>query len=89
MLYASYVFKPDGTVLELQDDEVKEQQQWNSTFADTYEQTAFDKATGWSRWIKANKQRPAKMSAFTEGYTPNEPKHSLFYGRTKRRDSRN
>ena len=40
------------------------------TFADTYEQTAFDKATGWSRWIKANKQRPAKMSAFTEGYTP-------------------
>ena len=76
VLYASYVFKPDGTVLEYQDDEVKEQAQWNSTFADTYEQTAFDKATGWSRWIKANKQRPAKMSVFTEGYTPNEPKRS-------------
>ena len=76
VLYASYVFKPDGTVLEYQDDELKEQAQWNSTFADTYEQTAFDKATGWSRWIKANKQRPAKMSVFTEGYTPNEPKRS-------------
>ena len=33
-----------------------------------------DKATGWSRWIKANKQRPATMSVFTEDYTPNEPK---------------
>ena len=68
--YENYVFKPDGTALRYQDDQLMEQGQWNSTFADTYEQTAFDKATGWSRWIKANKQRPAAMSVFTEGYSP-------------------
>ncbi len=31
---------------------------YGSTFAATYEQTAWDMATGWSRWIKANKMRP-------------------------------
>ena len=72
--YENYIFKPDGTVLIYQDDALTEQAYWSATFASTYEQTAFDKATGWSRWIKANKQRPNPMSAFTEGYTPNEPK---------------
>lgn len=73
----SAVFKPDGIFYLYQDEEeieVDEEGRWGSTFADTYEQTAFDKATGWSRWIKANKQRPATMSVFTEGYNANEPR---------------
>lgn len=73
----SAVFKPDGIVYLYQDEEeieVDEEGRWGSIFADTYEQTAFDKATGWSRWIKANKQRPATMSVFTEGYNANEPR---------------
>ena len=35
---------------------------WPSTLKDTYEQLAFDKATGWSRWLKLNKQLPAYNS---------------------------
>ena len=31
---------------------------WGSTLADTYEQMAFDRATGWSRWLRLNKQWP-------------------------------
>ena len=73
----SAVFKPDGKVelyIEEAETEVNDVQRWASTFADTYEQTAFDKATGWSRWIKINKQRPPTMSVFTEGYNANEPR---------------
>ena len=32
--------------------------EWGSTLADTYEQLAFDRATGWSRWLRLNKQWP-------------------------------
>ncbi len=73
----SAVFHPDGTFYLYSDEEESEpdeQGAWGCTFANTYEQTAFDKATGWSRWIKANKQRPATMSVFTEGYNANEPR---------------
>ena len=35
---------------------------WPSTLEATYEQLAFDKATGWSRWIKLNKQLPCNNS---------------------------
>ena len=35
---------------------------WPSTLADTYEKLAFDKATGWSRWLKQNKQVPCNNS---------------------------
>lgn len=35
---------------------------WPSTLEDTYGQLAFDKATGWSRWIKLNKQLPCNNS---------------------------
>lgn len=31
---------------------------WGSTLADTYEQLAFDRAVGWSRWIRLNNQHP-------------------------------
>ena len=31
---------------------------WKSTLADTYEQLAFDRAVGWSRWLRLNRQWP-------------------------------
>lgn len=31
---------------------------WGSTLADTYEQLAFDRAVGWSRWLRLNRQHP-------------------------------
>ena len=31
---------------------------WGGTLANTYEQLAFDKAVGWSRWIRLNNQWP-------------------------------
>ena len=71
------VFYPDGKVDLFSNEEetvIEEKGLWLGTFADTYEQTAFDKATGWSRWIRANKQRPPTMSIFTEGYNANEPR---------------
>lgn len=37
---------------------VGEPGEWGSTLADTYEQLLFDKATGWSRWLRLNKQWP-------------------------------
>lgn len=73
----SAVFYPDGNALTYaEEEETKPDGQgvWLATFADTYEQTAFDKATGWSRWIKANTQRPPTMSPFTENYNANEPR---------------
>ena len=35
---------------------------WPSTLKDTYEQLAFDKATGWSRWLYLNEQVPCPNS---------------------------
>lgn len=35
---------------------------WRSTLADTYEKLAFDKATGWSRWLYLNEQIPCENS---------------------------
>ena len=32
---------------------------WGSTLADTYEQLVFDRAVGWSRWLRLNRQFPA------------------------------
>lgn len=64
------LYKPDGTC-----DVVfwgaSSSDNWGSTFEQTYEQTKFDKATGWSRWIWANHQRPTVMSLATAGYDPN------------------
>ncbi len=31
---------------------------WGSTLAETYEQLAFDRIVGWSRWLRLNKQWP-------------------------------
>ena len=35
---------------------------WGSTMAFTYEQLAFDRAVGWSRWIRLNQQWPNTFS---------------------------
>ena len=70
------IYKPDGTAIaiDIKDEEIPPYKfDWGSTFADSYEQTAFDKATGWSRWIWTNKQRPATMSAFSKDYKPLYP----------------
>ena len=34
---------------------------WGSTLADTYEQLAFDRAVGWSRWLRLNRQLPNNL----------------------------
>ena len=31
---------------------------WGSTLSATYEQLAFDRIVGWSRWLRLNKQWP-------------------------------
>ena len=35
---------------------------WPSTFADTYQQTAFDRLVGWSRWLLINQAAPPAWS---------------------------
>ncbi|MBO4718307.1 MAG: hypothetical protein J5658_00400 [Prevotella sp.] len=64
------IYKPDGTC-DMVSFGMPASGNWGSTFEQTYEQTKFDKATGWSRWIKANRQRPTVMSLATAGYDPN------------------
>ena len=34
------------------------QRNWGGTLANTYEELAFDKAVGWSRWLRLNRQWP-------------------------------
>ena len=36
---------------------------WGNTLKNTYEQLEFDKVTGWSRWLRLNKQEPNPYSA--------------------------
>ncbi len=35
---------------------------WSSTFADTYQQTTFDRLVGWSRWLLINEAAPPAWS---------------------------
>lgn len=42
---------------------------WGSTGANTYEKLKFDQATGWSRWLKLNKQEPNLLSPTTNDDT--------------------
>lgn len=47
--------------------------EWGSTLAATYQQLAFDKATGWSRWLLLNEQLPCTISLAELHYAlPNE-----------------
>ena len=49
-------YGPDGNVTK------REQSTWGSTGDETYAQLNFEKLTGWSRWIKQNKQKPRTTS---------------------------
>lgn len=52
-------YKWDGTaVANLIPSGEKVDFEWSSTWTDTYEKLAFDKATGWSQWLKKNQQQP-------------------------------
>lgn len=41
---------------------------WPSTFADTYQQTTFDKLVGWSRWLLINESAPPAWSPSSFSY---------------------
>ena len=67
--YGAYIFADNGDLntfkLTQTDDPeyysaepVGDTKKWGSTLADTYEQTAFDRIVGWSRWLRLNKQWP-------------------------------
>ena len=67
--YAAYIYSDNGDMqlfkLTQTDDPeyynaepVGDLKKWGSTLADTYEQTAFDRIVGWSRWLRLNKQWP-------------------------------
>ena len=59
--------------------DTQEAKSYGSTFAATYEQTAWDKATGWSRWIRANKTRPNPMhESLLDGFDFNDPKEDDY-----------
>ena len=42
--------------------ELLEKGTWGNTFADTYQQTTFDKLVGWSRWLLLNQAAPPAWS---------------------------
>lgn len=61
-------YNPNGTYItyeynkDTQSLDVLNSGQWGGTLANTYEQLAFDKATGWSRWLKLNVWEPTVQS---------------------------
>lgn len=71
-LQAATAYYPDGTTTTskyvLGDDsgdghyEFQENGTWPSTFADTYQQTTFDRLVGWSRWLLLNETAPPAWS---------------------------
>ena len=60
--------------------DTKEYGLWGSTGAETYEKLQFDKATGWSRWLKLNEQEPNLVSPTTNNDKWDE---SYIYDRRK------
>ena len=67
--YAGYFYADNGDMYELKlsptdnplfyiAEFVGDTRKWGSTLADTYEQLAFDRIVGWSRWLRLNKQWP-------------------------------
>ena len=58
-----YTYNWDSTAKKFVDEE--KYGPWGSTGAGTYEKLKFDKATGWSRWLKVNKQEPNLESPTT------------------------
>ena len=69
------VYHPDGTIEKykyngegsanisfLEKYELTSTDTWPSTFADTYQQTTFDRLVGWSRWLLINETEPPSWS---------------------------
>lgn len=61
--YITYVYNKDAQSLD-----VLSSGEWGGTLASTYEQLAFDKATGWSRWLKLNVWDPPIKSPAGMGF---------------------
>jgi hypothetical protein len=57
-------FYPDGSLYMLDHDTqtMKPNGTWGGTLESTYQQLAFDRATGWSRWLMINDQEPPYYS---------------------------
>ena len=56
--YAFYLYPTDDPQYYRMEDTHLTPVPWGSTLADTYEQLAFDRAVGWSRWLRLNRQWP-------------------------------
>ena len=52
----------------LDDFDLIESSTWGSTFADTYQQSTFDKLVGWSRWLLINESAPPAWSPSSSKY---------------------
>ena len=53
-----YRYDADDMYYLLQDGKLLNGRSWGSTLDETYGQLRFDKATGWSRWLRLNQQEP-------------------------------
>ncbi len=87
--YATYIFADNGDLqlfklTQTEDPEyysaepVGETRNWGSTLADTYEQLAFDRIVGWSRWLRLNKQWPNMFCAKDLNFELPMPKQEDF-----------
>jgi hypothetical protein len=56
-LYGFYLYPTDDPQY-YRMEAISETFTWPSTLADTYEQLAFDRSVGWSRWLRLNRQWP-------------------------------
>lgn len=54
------IYEPDGkkSIYYADEDKLEDRGSWGGTLDSTYGQLAFDRATGWSRWLWLNEQEP-------------------------------
>jgi len=55
-------YEADGSLSSYYDNEYHQRSPWGGTLESTYCQLAFDKATGWSRWLLLNGQEPFPLA---------------------------
>ena len=55
-------YEADGSKSSYYDNEFHPRSPWGGTLESTYCQLAFDKATGWSRWLLLNEQEPFPLA---------------------------
>ncbi|MCR5850800.1 MAG: hypothetical protein K6G92_08835 [Bacteroidaceae bacterium] len=63
-------FEADGSRSCFYDNEYHPRSPWGGTLESTYCQLAFDKATGWSRWMLLNEQEPFPVGLSDFNYVP-------------------